>query len=194
MSDVVDLEHRIELLRKAWLSRVATRKRSNASPPWPSRVPSLPVPRSRAKARRLEFFVAVEGDAVASVGGRRDRRIVAAGSSARWRSSTGESASPRSPTTDMSSSCSDVTSSTRCSRSRCRRSHRSCSPSSAPGCARSIVTPESTHPRAVVARRGPRRVFATGRPETVRRGAHSPESPRRIAAPTPNTTRRPRGA
>ena len=80
MSDVVDLEHRIELLRKVWLF-------SGCNEEEIERIAAMAEPRSvdagtevtREGEEGLEFFVAVEGDAVASVEGDEIGRIGAGG-------------------------------------------------------------------------------------------------------------------
>jgi CRP-like cAMP-binding protein len=80
MSDVVDLEHRIELLRKVWLF-------SGCDDEEIERIAAMAEPRSvdagtvvmREGEEGLEFFVAVEGDAVASVEGDEVGRIGAGG-------------------------------------------------------------------------------------------------------------------
>ena len=80
MSDVVDLEHRIELLREVWLF-------SGCNEEEIERIAAMAEPRSVAAGTEvtregeegLEFFVAVEGDAVASVEGDEVGRIGAGG-------------------------------------------------------------------------------------------------------------------
>jgi CRP-like cAMP-binding protein len=80
MSDVVDLEHRIELLREVWLF-------SGCNEEEIERIAAMAEPRSvpagtevtREGEEGLEFFVAVEGDAVASVEGDEVGRIGAGG-------------------------------------------------------------------------------------------------------------------
>ena len=79
MSDV-DLEHRIELLREVWLF-------SGCNEEEIERIAAMAEPRSvdagtevtREGEEGLEFFVAVEGDAVASVEGDEIGRIGAGG-------------------------------------------------------------------------------------------------------------------
>ena len=80
MSDTVDLEHRIELLREVWLF-------SGCNEEEIERIAAMAEPRSvvagtevtREGEEGLEFFVAVEGDAVASVEGDEVGRIGAGG-------------------------------------------------------------------------------------------------------------------
>jgi CRP-like cAMP-binding protein len=80
MSDIVDLEHRIELLREVWLF-------SGCNEEEIERIAAMAEPRSvpagtevtREGEEGLEFFVAVEGDAVASVEGDEVGRIGAGG-------------------------------------------------------------------------------------------------------------------
>jgi CRP-like cAMP-binding protein len=80
MSDVVDLEHRIGLLREVWLF-------SGCNEEEIERIAAMAEPRSvpagtevtREGEEGLEFFVAVEGDAVASVEGDEVGRIGAGG-------------------------------------------------------------------------------------------------------------------
>jgi CRP-like cAMP-binding protein len=80
MNDIVDLEHRIELLREVWLF-------SGCNEEEIERIAAMAEPRSvpagtevtREGEEGLEFFVAVEGDAVASVEGDEVGRIGAGG-------------------------------------------------------------------------------------------------------------------
>jgi CRP-like cAMP-binding protein len=80
MSDIVDLEHRIELLREVWLF-------SGCNEEEIERIAAMAEPRSvpagtevtREGEEGLECFVAVEGDAVASVEGDEVGRIGAGG-------------------------------------------------------------------------------------------------------------------
>ena len=80
MSDVVDLEHRIGLLREVWLFSACNEEEIE-------RIAAMAEPRSvdagtevaREGDVGLEFFVVVEGDAIASVDGDEIGRIGAGG-------------------------------------------------------------------------------------------------------------------
>ena len=191
MSDVVDLEHRIALLREVWLfsglqrgrdrtdrgdGRAAIGRRRYRG--HPRRRGGTRVLRRRRR-RRDRVGRRRRGRAH-----RRRRVLRRDGAHRRRRARRHRHRDDR----RCACSCSGVTSSTRCSRSRCRRSLRSCSRSSARACARSTVTPESTRPsgcsRVVPARD---RGLATGATRDCTQGARTRRSrPGAIAAPAPN--------
>ena len=175
MSDVVDLEHRIELLREVWLFSACNEEEIE-------RIAAMAEPRSvdagtevtREGEEGLEFFVVVEGDAIASVDGDEIGRIGAGGFFGEMALIDGGErvATVTAASADAACSCWGVTSSTRCSRSRCRRSLRSCSRSWAHACARSTVTPAWSRPSAcsgvgvapiAACDRGDSRLYAGGR-------------------------------
>lgn len=80
MSDVVDLEHRIRLLRDVWLFSACNEEEIE-------RIAAMAEPRSvdagtevtREGDVGLEFFVVVDGDAIASVDGDEIGRIASGG-------------------------------------------------------------------------------------------------------------------